>query len=112
MPNPRQNSIYHNAANVSGAVHGITANHLVDGAVVYLTERDGWSRNFEDCRTIGDKIVAAALLRRAEQKAVDDLIVGPYLFKIAQVDGRPVPLGRREILRTTGPSVGTDLQLG
>ena len=90
-------------------VQAITANRLSDGYVVYLTERNSWSEQIEDCQAIDDLAVADDLLRRAERRAADDLVVGPYLFKIDNQGGQPVPLGRREILRTTGPSVGTDL---
>ncbi len=92
-------------------LQAITANRLSDGYVVYLTARGGWSERIEDCRAIPDRGDANDVLRHAERQAGDDLVVGPYLFKIGVADGRPAPLGQREILRTTGPSVGTDLNL-
>jgi len=84
-------------------LQAITANRLSDGYVV--------SERIEDCRAIPDRGDANDVLRHAERQAGDDLVVGPYLFKIGVADGRPAPLGQREILRTTGPSVGTDLNL-
>ncbi|MFP6747005.1 MAG: DUF2849 domain-containing protein [Alphaproteobacteria bacterium] len=95
----------------SNSLQAITANRLSDGYVIYLTAKGGWSERIEDCQAIDDPATADELLRRAERRAGGDLVVGPYLFKIARRDGRSIPLGQREILRTTGPSVGTDLNL-
>ena len=90
----------------------VTANRLSDGYVVYLTPHNGWSEQIDDCHAIDDKAVANDLLQGAERRAANDLVVGPYLFKVGREDGRTIPLGQREILRTTGPSFGTDLNLG
>ena len=90
----------------------VTANRLSDGSVVYLTDRDNWSDQITDCRTVDDKSAADDLLHRAAHRAADDLVVGPYLFKVATENGQTVPIGQREIIRTTGPTVGTDLNLG
>ncbi|MDP7547968.1 MAG: DUF2849 domain-containing protein [Alphaproteobacteria bacterium] len=93
----------------TNAPQAITANRLSDGFVVYLTARNSWSKDIADCLSADDPEAAKSLLARAQGHAEGGQIVGPYLFKIARQDGHPVPLGRREILRTTGPSVGTDL---
>ena len=87
----------------------VTAKGLTDGYVVYLTDRDSWSERIADCQIVDDRSAADDLLQRATDQAADDLVVGPYLFKVATEGGRTIPIGQREILRTTGPSVGTDL---
>ena len=87
----------------------ITANRLSDGFVIYLTAQDQWSERIEDCQSADDPQTAESLFARAQHHALGGQIVGPYLFKIAREDGHPIPLGRREIIRITGPSVGTDL---
>ncbi|MDA1100904.1 MAG: DUF2849 domain-containing protein [Proteobacteria bacterium] len=89
----------------------ITANRLSDGFVVYLTAQDQWSERIEDCQSADDPRSAETLFARAQHHADSGQIVGPYLFKIVRDGGHPVPLSRREIIRTTGPSVGTDLNL-
>jgi len=93
-------------------IQAVTANRLSDGFVVYLTAQDRWSEQIEDCQSADDRGAAETLFARAQQLAAGAQIAGPYLFKIARQDGRPIPLGRREIIRTTGPSVGTDLNKG
>ena len=87
----------------------ITANRLSDGFVVYLTARNGWSERIDDCHSVDNPKTAERLLNRARRQAAGDRVIGPYLFKLSRRDGRPAPLGRREIIRTMGPSVGTDL---
>ncbi len=94
------------------STQAVTANRLSDGYVVYLTDQGRWSERIEDCQAADDPQTADDLFARAQQLAAGGRVVGPYLFKIAREDGRPVPLGRREIIRTTGPSVGTDLNKG
>jgi hypothetical protein len=93
----------------TNSIQAITANRLSDGMVVYLTARGQWSERIKDCQSADDPGTAEALIAQARQHAEGGQIVGPYLFKIARQDGHPIPLGRREIIRTTGPSVGTDL---
>ncbi|NQV62012.1 MAG: DUF2849 domain-containing protein [Alphaproteobacteria bacterium] len=95
----------------TNAPQAITANRLSDGFVIYLTAQDQWSERIADCQWADDPLTAETLLARAQHHAEGGRVIGPYLFKIARENGHPIPLGRREILRTTGPSVGTDLNL-
>ena len=88
----------------------ITANRLSDGSVIYLTAKDNWSERIEDCQSAPDPQAAKVLLHQAQRHAANGHVVGPYLFKIEHENGTPVALGRREIIRTRGPSVGTDLK--
>ncbi len=90
----------------------VTANRLSDGFVVYFTAREDWSERLDDCLSADGQDAAEALLARARAQAADGRVIGPYLIKVSREDGRPMPLGRREIIRTTGPSVGTDLNQG
>ncbi len=94
------------------SAQAITANRLSDGFVVYLTAQDTWSERIVECKTASDERTAQNLLIQAQRHADEGHIVGPYLFKLALEDGKPVALGQREIIRTTGPSVGTDLARG
>ncbi len=94
----------------SNSVQAITANRLSDGYVIYLTARDNWSERIEDCQSAPDAQAAEKLLRQAQRHADNGQVVGPYLFKIEHENGTPVALGRREIIRTRGPSAGTDLK--
>ncbi len=87
----------------------ITANRLSDGSVVYLTPADNWSERIEECRRLHDPQAAEVMLSLANDLVAQNQVVSPYLFKINDRAGRPVPLSKREVLRTSGPSVGTDL---
>ena len=49
------------------------------------------------------------MLAIAERVAKAGTVIGPYTFKVDAADGRAVPLGQRETLRTLGPSVRIDL---
>ncbi|MDP6815545.1 MAG: DUF2849 domain-containing protein, partial [Alphaproteobacteria bacterium] len=45
----------------------------------------------------------------AEQDAALGRVIGPYTFAVEVSERQIRPLGQREILRTLGPSVRTDL---
>ncbi len=77
----------------------VTANALLEGDVIYLTE-SGWSRELEEAEVLTDP--AHADLRLLEAHAAD--IVGPYLAEVILQDGIPVPTHFREEFRTKGPS--------
>ena len=79
----------------------VTANHLLEGDVIYLTAARDWSRNLADA-TVVDGDEAADLLAFAE--AQPDEIVGAYLFDVDVSTGTPRPTHFREEFRTRGPS--------
>ncbi|MEP5759559.1 MAG: DUF2849 domain-containing protein [Litoreibacter sp.] len=78
----------------------VTANALLEGDVIYLTEADGWSRNLADAEVMTDE--AHADLRLIEAHAGD--IVGPYLADVRVTDDGIEPAHFREEFRTKGPS--------
>jgi len=81
----------------------VTANHLLEGDVIYLTKTGSWSRKHEDAAYFDEENAANdALVEAAKQ--VDE-IVGAYLAD-AQLgdDGKPEPTHFREAFRTRGPS--------
>lgn len=89
------------------ALQVITANRLNDGLVIFLTA-DGWSERLDDAATAEDDAAIAELQARAD--AEPTVAVGPYAIEVTRLnDGRLVPVRFREVLRTLGPSVRTDL---
>ena len=85
----------------------VTANHLLDGDVIYLTEALGWSRRITEAAVAHDPRRAAELLDEAQSRPHE--AVGPYLTLVAlDATGRPGPLHFRELYRTTGPTFQTD----
>lgn len=77
----------------------ITANTLVDGDVVYLSETDAWVRDIKQAEVIEDEAHAQLRLLEAEARALE--VVGVYL---AEVTAQGTPTHFREAFRATGPS--------
>ncbi|MEL7114399.1 MAG: DUF2849 domain-containing protein [Pseudomonadota bacterium] len=81
----------------------VTANHLLEGDVVYLTADDRWTRDHGHAELIEDE--AHAQIRQLEAQARADEIVGAYLADASPDDrGRPRPTHFRETFRAKGPS--------
>ena len=80
----------------------ITANHLLDGDVVYLTADDRWTRYHAEAELITDEAHAAIRLLDAERQAGE--IVGAYLAEARHGPEGPEPVHFREAFRARGPS--------
>ena len=81
----------------------ITANHLLEGDVIYMTDAGAWTRNLAEAALLTDE--ADADLRLIEAQQQKDVTVGAYLADAkAGDDGRPEPTHFREEFRRTGPS--------
>lgn len=80
----------------------VTANHLLEGDVIYLTTSDEWSRNLSEAEVITDEAHAQVRLLDAQRQA--DVTVGAYLADVKQGDNGPEPTHFREDFRRTGPS--------
>jgi len=81
----------------------VTANHLLQGDVIYWIGDGNWSRKHKDAAYFVDEAAADEALAKAVKQA--DKIVGAYLAN-AQLgeDGKPEPTHFREAFRTRGPS--------
>ena len=79
----------------------ITANALLEGDVVYLTDT-GWSRNLAEAEVLTDE--AHADLRLIEASAQSGDVVGVYLADVKVENGTLHPTHFREDFRATGPS--------
>jgi Protein of unknown function (DUF2849) len=80
----------------------VTANHLLEGDVIYLTATDDWSRTLSEAEVITDEAHAQVRLLDAERQA--NIIVGAYLADVALGATGPEPTHFREDFRRTGPS--------
>ena len=80
----------------------VTANALIEGDVVYLTSRDGWTRQLHEAEVLTDE--AHAELRLLEASARHHEAVGVYLADVKLEAGIPQPTHFREDFRRTGPS--------
>ncbi len=80
----------------------ITANALLEGDVIYMTEDDSWTRNLAEAAILTDEADAELRLLIAQGRAAE--VVGAYLADIMPFDGTPAPTHFREEFRRTGPS--------
>lgn len=80
----------------------VTANDLLVGDVVYLTEDDRWTRDHAEAELIEDE--AHAQLRLLHGAAQKNIVVGVYLADARAGDNGPEPVHFREVFRTRGPS--------
>jgi len=80
----------------------VTANALLEGDVVYLTDADTWSRDLEQAEVLTDE--ADAQIRLIEASARVDEVVGVYLAEVTPGSTGAEPAHFREAFRATGPS--------
>lgn len=80
----------------------VTANHLIEGDVIYLTADDQWSRHLTEAELIDDE--AHAAIRLLDAQAQPHIAVGPYLAEAKAGPDGPEPVHFREAFRTRGPS--------
>ncbi|MBO6854399.1 MAG: DUF2849 domain-containing protein [Marivivens sp.] len=80
----------------------VTANALIEGDVVWLTEDDRWTRTMSEAELIDDEAHAEIRLLDAQRQA--DVVVGAYLADARAGEDGPEPTHFREAFRTRGPS--------
>ena len=80
----------------------VTANHLLEGDVIYQTAGNDWTRELSEAEVLGDEAVAKTRLSFAEQQAAT--VVGAYLADVKVGPRGPEPVHFREDFRRTGPS--------
>ena len=86
--------------------HAVTANRLVDGAVVYLTGDGGWSGRLDDCLAADDEAGLARIKTFAVEAERAHIVVSAYVFEIVVEDGAVRAVRRREAIRAAGPTAG------
>ena len=80
----------------------VTANALLEGDAVWLTEDNTWTRDMAQAELMTDE--AHADLRLLEAQARIDEIAGAYLADAKAGENGPEPTHFREAFRTRGPS--------
>lgn len=87
----------------------LTANNLLSGEVVFLTDDGDWSPHIceaavaETAEAIAE-LEAAGVIGERERT-----VVASYLVDVERGSNGPVPVRVREHIRTLGPTVRTDL---
>jgi len=80
----------------------VTANRLMEGDSVWLTEDDRWSATMSEAELIDDE--AHADIRLLFAQAQRNVVVGAYLADAKAGPKGPEPTHFRETFRTLGPS--------
>jgi hypothetical protein len=86
----------------------VTANNLIDGAVVYRTAEGRWSADIGQALGVSGEAEAKALLALAETDAARQIVVGPYLVEVEGEPGQWQHKSWRERIRAEGPTVPHD----
>lgn len=87
----------------------LTANRLVDGEVVYLTEVETWSLWLDHGRVAETSEQEEGLLAFAAAAVEARAVVDPYLIPVEPAVHGLRALSQREIIRALGPSIRQDL---
>ena len=88
----------------------MTANRLLDGEVVYLTDSGDWSEHYAKARVVEDKDQAEEVQAIAKQAELDHKTVGAYLAKVDRnEDGSIRLISMKESIRAAGPTTRRDL---
>jgi hypothetical protein len=87
----------------------ITANRLADGVVVFQTEDDSWTEDFNRAAVRRDAGATAAALARAKQDEAQNVVVEPYAVPVEERNGHCAPKALREAIRAAGPTIRRDL---
>ena len=85
----------------------ITANRLVDGAVVYYGANSTWSQWIADAVISDDAASAEPVLAFAKADAFANGIIEPYLVEVYREAQTIKPVRYREAIRARGPSIYT-----
>lgn len=80
----------------------VTANALLEGDAVWLTENDQWTRDIREAELMTDE--AHAELRLLEANARHAEVAGAYLADAKETPDGPAATHFREAFRTRGPS--------
>lgn len=80
----------------------VTANALLEGDVVYLTNVDTWTRDLSKAVLLHDE--GDAELRLLQAQSQTGLVVGAYLAEMKDGPNGPEPTHFREAFRRKGPS--------
>lgn len=79
----------------------LTANDLLMGDVIYLSNSNTWTRTLNEAQVFVDEETANDALHVAGK---DISLLEPYLAKVNASSGTPDPAHFREDFRATGPS--------
>ena len=80
----------------------VTANHLIEGDVIYWSEDNAWVRRHGAAALVTDEVSANRALAAASVQ--ENIAVGVMLADAIKGDAGPEPVHFREAFRAVGPS--------
>ncbi len=80
----------------------MAGNDLRTGRVVYLTADGQWSADFQQAQQLSDDAAVVAAEHRSGVAVEQNLVVDPYLVKVAAKNTAPSHI--RERIRRSGPT--------
>jgi len=83
----------------------LTANHLREGFVVWLTENMDWSQSYAEALKSEDEVLIEKMRLQGEKDDNANLVTGVYFIDVDKDTGQPVRY--RERFRVKGPSYDT-----
>jgi Protein of unknown function (DUF2849) len=86
-------------------VQVISANRLVDGAVVYRGPDSSWVERLSKAKIFSTKAQADAELLAAQGDAKRNLVVEPCLVEVREDQGVVRPVTLHEAIRAQGPTI-------
>ncbi len=89
--------------------HILTANHLIEGHVVFLGENGIWVSNVNHAIRALSPEDRARLDQSGDAAKTANLVIEPYLVEVETGENAITPIKTRERLRTLGPTVRPDL---
>ncbi len=87
----------------------LTANHLVEGHVVFLNENGIWVSDVNRAVLAETAEQKAEFGQKSEAARSATQVVEPYLVEVTIEKGAVRPIKNRERMRTLGPTVREDL---
>ena len=87
----------------------VTANRLLDGAVVWLTADGEWSASARAAAVYADETAVKAGLAQALADEGRQLVVASYATEVVVEAAGPWPVKIKDRIRASGPTVRADL---
>ncbi|WP_068311936.1 DUF2849 domain-containing protein [Polycladidibacter hongkongensis] len=86
-----------------------TANRLLDGEVVWMTQSGGWADFLPQAWVYEPQEHSDAAHLLAKQAENEQVVVGAYEIDVEEDAGRWVPVKLKELIRAAGPTTRKDL---
>ncbi len=87
----------------------VAANHLETGAALYLSKAKSWVPRVHEAELSATPDEDAALFEIAQNAELENLVINPALIEVNLEGQEIVPIQRKELIRSRGPTVRSDL---